>query len=149
MSSKQQIAYIDIRASAHATEDQEKVENAIQNLLSTTEPPQPLLLQKANCTGHYGNPIILFTAKLQDKEALSMVLEKIGKNLSSLDKEELSQNLHLHIEKTNLYLRFNKQSALMGFIKLSQMDPIHLRIHFKSLTYQQINELLKQKGLLP
>ncbi len=149
MSSKQQIAYIDIRASAHATEDQEKVENAIQNLLSTTEPPQSILLQKANCTGHYGNPIILFTAKLQDKEALSMVLEKIGKNLSSLDKEELSQNLHLHIEKTNLYLRFDKQSALKGVIKFSQVDPIHLRIHFKSLTYQQINELLKQKGLLP
>ena len=149
MSSKPQIAYIDIRASAHATEDPKKVENAIQNLLSTTEPPQPLLLQKTNCTGHYGNPIILFTTKLQDKTALPTVLEKIGENLSALDKEELSQNFQLHIEKTNLYLRFDKQSALQGVVKFSQIDPIHLRIHFKSLTYQQIAELLKQKGLLP
>jgi len=145
---KQQIAYIDIRASAHATEDPLKVEKAIQNLLSTTDSSQPLIFQKTSCTGHYGNPIILFTAKLEDKVVLQTVLEKICKNLSSLDKEDLRQNFQLHIEKTNLYLRFDKQSALQGIDKFSQIDPIHLRIHFKSQTYLQITELLKQKGLL-
>jgi RNA binding exosome subunit len=149
MSSKPKIAYIDIRASAHATEDLGKVENAIQNLVSTTEPHLPLLFQKTNCTGHYGNPIILLNAKLDDKEVLPEILEKIGKNLSTLDKEELSQNLQLHIEKTNLYLRFDKQSSLQRVVKFSQIDPIHIRIHFKSQTHQQIAEILKQKGLLP
>lgn len=149
MSSKQQIAYIELRASAHATEDQQKVQNAIQNLISTTESPQLLIFQKTACTGHYGNPIILFFAKLEDKELLSTVLERIGNNLSSLDKEDLGRNLALHLEKTNLYLRFDKQSALQGVVKFSQVDPIRLRIHFKSQTPQQIVDFLQQKGFLP
>jgi RNA binding exosome subunit len=120
MSSKQQIAYIELRASAHATEDQQKVQNAIQNLISTNETPQLLIFQKTTCTGHYGNPITLITAKLDDKEVLSAILERIGENLSSLDKEELDRNLNLHLEKTNLYLRFDKQSALQGIVKVSR-----------------------------
>lgn len=149
MSSKQQIAYIDIRVSAHATEDQQKVQTAIENLISINEFPQPIIFQKTACTGHYGNPIILFTAKLEDKEILPAIIEKIGTNLSVLDKEEFSRNLELHLEKTNLYLRFDKQSALNGVVKFSQIDPIHMRIHFRNQTQQQIAEFLKQKGLLP
>jgi RNA binding exosome subunit len=149
MSSKQPVAYIELRASAHATEDQQKVQNAIQNLISTIETPQLLVFQKTTCLGHYGNPIILFTAKLDDKEMLSAVFDRIGNNLSSLDKEELDRNLNLHLEKTNLYLRFDKQSALQGVVKFSQVDPIRLRIHFRSQTPQQIAEFLKQKGFLP
>jgi RNA binding exosome subunit len=149
MSSKQQIAYIDIRVSAHATEDQQKVQTAIENLISINEFPQPIILQKTACTGHYGNPIVLFTAKLEDKEILPAIIEKIGTNLSVLDKEEFGRNLELHLEKTNLYLRFDKQSALNGVVKFSQIDPIHMRIHFRNQTQQQIAEFLKQKGLLP
>lgn len=149
MSSKQQIAYIELRVSAHATEDQQKVQNVIQNLISTIETPQLLVFQKTTCTGHYGNPIILFTAKLDDKEVLSAVLDRIGNNLSSLDKEELDRSLNLHLEKTNLYLRFDKQSALQGVVKFSQVDPIRLRIHFRNQTPQQIAEFLQQKGFLP
>jgi RNA binding exosome subunit len=149
MSSKQQIAYIELRASAHATEDQQKVQNAIQNLISPLETPQLLIFQKTTCTGHYGNPITLFTAKLDDKELLSAVMERIGANLSSLDKEELDRNLNLHLEKTNLYLRFDKQSAFQGVVKFSHVDPIRLRIHFRSQTPQQIAEFLQQKGFLP
>lgn len=149
MSSKQQIAYIDIRVSAHATEDQHKVQTAIENLISIDASPPTIIFQKTVCTGHYGNPIVLFTAKLEEKEKLPAIIEKIGANLSVLDKEEFNRNLELHLEKTNLYLRFDKQSALSGVIKFSQIDPIHLRIHFRNQTKQQITEFLKQKGLLP
>lgn len=149
MSSKQQIVYIELRASAHATEDQQKVQNAIQNLISTIENPQLLIFQKTTCMGHYGNPIILFTARLDDKELLSAVFDRIGNSLSSLDKEELNRNLNLHLEKTNLYLRFDKQSAIQGNVKFSQVDPIRLRIHFRNQTPQQIADFLRQKGFLP
>ena len=148
MSSKPPIAYIDIRVFAHATEDPTKVQKAVQNLMPE-ELAQTLVFEKTNCTGHHGNLIILFTTKLEDKKLLPKAMEKIGAELGILDKEELQQNLKLHVEKGNLFLRFDKQSAFLGALKFSQTDPIHLKIHFKSKTAQQIEEFSKQIGLLP
>ena len=148
MSSKPPIAYMDIRVFAHATEDPEKVQTAVRNLLPD-ELAQTILFEETNLTGHHGNPIILFTAKLTDKKMLPRVLEKIGLGLNSLDKEELNDNLKLHLEKGNMYLRFDKQSAFLGTFKFSQNDPIHLKIHFKNKSYEQIAEVCKSSGLLP
>jgi RNA binding exosome subunit len=148
MSTKPPIGYIDIRVFAHATEDPEKVQTAVRNLLPM-ELAQTLVFEKTSCTGHHGNPIILFTSKLTDKKLLPTALEKIGKDLGALDKEELNRDIKLHIEKGNLYLRFDKQSAFLGTLKFSQNDPIHLKIHFKDKTGQEITAISKQNGLLP
>jgi len=148
MSSKPPIAYIDIRVFAHATEEPVKVQTAVINLFPT-DLSENLIFQKTNLTGHHGNPIILFTAKLTDKKMLPEALKKIGKDLGVLDKEELNQDIKLHLEKGNLYLRFDKQSAFMGSLKFSQIDPIHMKIHFKNKTTQEIIEFSKQIGLLP
>jgi RNA binding exosome subunit len=148
MSSKPPIAYIDIRVFAHATEEPVKVQTAVLNLFPI-ELAENLIFQRTNLTGHHGNPIILFTAKLTDKKMLPEALKKIGKDLGVLDKEELNQDIKLHLEKGNLYLRFDKQSAFMGSLKFSQIDPIHMKIHFKNKTTQEIIEFSKQIGLLP
>jgi RNA binding exosome subunit len=147
MSAKPPIAYIDIRVFAHATEDPSKVQTAVRNLLPA-ELAETLVFEKTNCTGHHGNPIILFTSKLTDKKLLPKTLEKFGKELGALDKEELNRSLKLHLEKGNLYLSFDKQSAFLGALKFSQNDPIHLKIHFKNKTAQEITEISKQTGLL-
>jgi RNA binding exosome subunit len=147
MSSKPPIGYIDIRVFAHATEDTEKVENAVRNLLST-ELAETIIFQKTNLTGHHGNPIILFTAQLTDKKTLPSTLQKIGQALNSLDKEDLSRNLKLHLEKRNLFLRFDKQAAFLGTIKFTQNDPIHFKIHFKNKTPEEIAEICTNTGLL-
>ena len=148
MSAKPSIAHIDIRVFAHATEDPDKVQTAVRNLLPT-ELAQTLIFEKTACTGHHGNPITLFTSKLTDKKLLPKSLEKFGSSLSALDKDELNHEIKLHLEKSNLYLRFDKQSAFLGALKFSQNDPIHLKIHFKNKTAQEITEISKQTGLLP
>ena len=148
MSTKPPIAYIDIRVFAHATEDENKVQTAVRNLLPI-ELSETLVFEKQGCTGHHGNPIILFTSKLTDKKLLPKGLEKIGKELGALDKEELNRDIKLHLEKGNMYLRFDKQSAFLRTLKLTQNDPIHLKIHFKNKTSQEIIEISKQTGLLP
>ena len=148
MSVKPPIAYMDIRVFAHATEDPDKVQTAVRNLLPT-ELSELLVFEKTNCTGHHGNPIILFTTKLTDKKMLPIAMEKISEGLSALDKEELNHDVKLHLEKGNLYLRFDKQSAFLGTHKFSHNDPIHLKVHFKNKTTQEIVEFSKQTGLLP
>jgi len=139
---------MDIRVFAHATEDPQKVQTAVRNLLPD-ELAQTILFETTNLTGHHGNPITLFTAKLTDKKLLPKALEKIGGCLNSLDKEQLCTDWKLHVEKCNLYLRFDKQSAFSGAFKFTQIDPIHVKIHFKNKSSEQIEELCKSSGLLP
>jgi len=147
-SSKYPLAYIEIRAFSHATEDLAKVETAIRNTLPETL-AQEAVFSKTNCVGHHGNPIVLIEAKLDAKPVLLGALEKIGAQLNSIDKEQLAEELVAHIEKHNLYLRVNKQSAFLGKLKLSAEDPIHFKFHFKNRASDEITQLCQQAGLLP
>jgi RNA binding exosome subunit len=133
---------------AHATEDPEKVLTAVRNTLPR-ELSSNIAFQKTSLTGHHGNPLILFEAKLVDKQALPVVLEKIADGLSTLDKETLNNEIKLHLEKRNLYLRFDKQSAYLGELKFSSNDPIRFKIHFKNKTREEIMEICRGTGLLP
>ena len=148
MSSKTPIGYIDMRVFSHATEDEEKVLTAARNTLPK-ELSENATFQKTSLTGHHGNPIILFEAKFTDKQALPAVLEKIANSLSALDKETLNSEMKLHLEKRNLYLRFDKQSAFMGALRFSSNDPIRFKIHFKNKTPEEIMEICRETGLLP
>jgi RNA binding exosome subunit len=148
VSSKTPVGYVDVRVFAHATEDLEKVLTAVRNTLPK-EAGENAVFQKTSLTGHHGNPIILFQTKVTDKHALPLVLEKIAASLSALDKETLNSEMKLHLEKRNLYLRFDKQSAYMGELKFSSNDPIHFKIHFKNKTPEEITAICREAGLLP
>lgn len=148
VSSKSPIGYIDARVFAHATEDPEKVLTAVRNILPA-ELSENAVFQKTVLTGHHGNPIILFETKFADKQALPIALQKIGAGLTVLDKEKLDSDLKLHLEKRNLYLRFDKQSAYQSEVRFSQNDPIHFKIHFKNKTFEEIVEICRNAGLLP
>jgi RNA binding exosome subunit len=147
-SSKYPIAYVEVRVFSHATEDMVKVETAVKNAL-----PEALAAEvrfsKTNCVGHHGNPIVLIEAKLEDRATLPAVLEKIGAQLSALDKEELEAEIRQHIEKHDLYMRFDKQSAFLGSLKIGRDDPIRFKIHFKNKTPDEIVGLCRQAGMLP
>jgi hypothetical protein len=142
------VGYVDVRVFAHATEDLEKVLTAVRNTLPK-EVAENAVFQKTSLSGHHGNPIILFQTKVTDKQALPLVLEKIALNLNALDKETLNSEMKLHLEKRNLYLRFDKQAAHMGELKFSSNDPIHFKIHFKNKTPEEITALCRETGLLP
>ena len=148
MSSKTPVGYVNIRVFAHATEDLEKVSRAVRNLLPE-EINDNTVLQKTSLKGHHGNPIVLFKTKITDKKALPLVLKKIAERLSSLDKQTLDSEMKMHLEKRNLYLRFNKQSAYMGETKFASNDPIHFKIHFKNKTPKEITAICRETGLLP
>jgi len=148
VSSKTPIGYIDVRVFSHATEDPDKVLIAVRNTLPI-ELAENAVFQKTNLTGHHGNPITLIEARLVEKEALPSVIKKIALSLTSLDKETLSSEIELHLEKRNLYLRFDKQSAFRGELRFASYDPIHFKIHFRNKTSEEIVALCREAGLLP
>ncbi|MGB9676391.1 MAG: RNA-binding domain-containing protein [Candidatus Bathyarchaeales archaeon] len=148
LSSKNPIGYIDIRVFAHATEDPEKVLTAVRNML----PPETLdaiTFKKSSLTGHHGNPIILFEARVNDKNAVQAIFWKIAASLGIMDKEVLNSEIENHLERGNLYLRLDKQSAYLNEAKIARADAIHFKIHFKKEKPKEIVEICRKFGLLP
>jgi RNA binding exosome subunit len=141
------IGYITVRVFAHATEDQEKVLAAVRNTLPK-ELVENAIFKKTSLTGHHGNLIVLFEAEFTNIKVLPAALEKIGSGLTALDRETLSSEVNLHLEKGNLFLRFDKQYAFLGELRFSLNDPIHFKIHFRNRTVDEIIEICRQAGLL-
>ena len=145
--SKSPIGYVNIRVFAHATEDQERVISAVRNMLSV-ELGEVAIFKKTGLTGHHGNPITLIEVELADRQLLLGLLRKIGSGLTALDKETLSREMSLHLEKGNLYLRFDKQQAFLGKLRFTSNDPIHVKVHFRNKTADEIFEICREAGLL-
>ncbi len=145
--SKSSIAYIDIRVFAHATENAEKVLTAVRHILPT-ELIDKIVFKQTKLTGHYGNSITLFETKIKEKDEVSKVFEKLASNLTFLDKELLSNEIKQHLDRGNLYIRLDKQSAYLNKVKLHHEDPIHFRIHFRKSNTEEIVKICRNFGLL-
>lgn len=148
LSSKNPVAYVDIRAFAHATEDADKVLAAIRNVLPA-ESVDSVEFEKSNLDGHHGNPIVLLETRIKDRKLAQTVLEKLASSLSVLDKALFSNEIMQHLDKASLYLRIDKQAACLGQFKLGLADSIHFRIHFKTSNQQEAIEICRRFGLLP
>lgn len=142
------IAYIDIRFSVHATEDSEKVKKAVHNLFPANR-IEEVTFKKDALKGYYGNPIILFETRVKDGEIIKAFVEKLATCLSELDKETMLRESDMFVEKSNLYLRLDKQAAFEDEFKLHKADPIHIRIHFRKKKKKSIIEICRELGLMP
>jgi RNA binding exosome subunit len=148
LSSKVPIDYVDLRVFAHATEDPDKVLASARNLIPP-ESVDTVAFTKTPLTGHHGNTIILLETRIKEKKTAQQVMEKLSAGLSIMDKESLNSEIDQHLEKANLYLRLDKQSAYLNEPKLGTTDPIHLRIHFRKHRQEEIMEICRKLGLLP
>ena len=142
------VAYVDIRASAHATEDLERVKRAIRNLLPE-EHTEEIVFKTEALKGHYGNPIVLLETRLEDEALLKKFMENAARRLGDHDKHEVFRSLDRFLRKSDLYLRFDKQAALEKELRLRPDDPIHVRIHFRTSNRETIIDLCRQLGLTP
>ncbi|MFA5365435.1 MAG: RNA-binding domain-containing protein [Candidatus Bathyarchaeia archaeon] len=141
------VAYVDIRFSAHATEDVNKVVAAVRNILPTEE-DEEFEYNQSVVEGHYGNPITFFEARIDDSKLISRLIENLAANLSSLDKEELTREINRCVEKGNLYIRLDKQTAFLGKLKLVTSDPIRVRIRFRKSKLEDVIQICKEFGLI-
>jgi RNA binding exosome subunit len=66
-----------------------------------------------------------------------------------LDKELLANEIAQHLDKGNLYIRLDKQSAYLNGLRLGATDIIHFRIHFKKHSAQEVVGVCREFGLLP
>ena len=141
------VAYVDVRFCAHATEDVDKVMEAVQNVLPS-EHMEDISFKRSNLEGHYGNPITFFDARIKHKETVRALVENLSANLSSLDKDELGRTINRCVEKGSLYIRLDKQAALQGKIKFATSDPIRIRIRFRKNKTEDVIKICREIGMI-
>ncbi len=142
------IGYITIRLLAHATEDEDRVLEAARNLFPSARAGE-VRFKRVKLRGHHGNPIVVFEAKVRKTELIEGMIQRLSSNLRPEDKEMLARKVDLHIDGSNLYLRLDKQAALRGELRLENVDPIRICIHFKRRWASRIPEACKSLGIIP
>lgn len=112
------IREIQLRTHAHATENINKVKEALKVILS--EDYDFKNIQFENLAGSYGNPIRAFSLKLSLKQEIETFLLKLGTKFSPETKEQLKMKFESHLdEKKRFYFRLAKQALAMGNVILA------------------------------
>ena len=117
---------VEVSTLAHATEDEDKVERAVRNLL-----PEGLgegRLKWQRLSGYHKDPLTLITIKLKKRKGATQALMHTIDLLSPLDRERLLEEIEERVDKSgNLYLRLDKQKALKGRGALVEVDSIRMK----------------------
>ena len=107
----------------HATEDEGKVLQAIEDVLLVPS----MRFSSSASEGHFKNKIVLQKAILSSHEAGSLA-KRVISLLNGADREHLSRLVHEYSdEKGNLYIRLDKQRMCQGRVSLSETDAIRIR----------------------
>ena len=121
------MAHAEISVFVHATENSEKVEKAVRNLVPALG--GAVQLSPTEMRGHHGNPILRFEAELTIREEALEALRMLLSRLSSMDEDLLRIEFREHLDaKNGLYLRFDKQQAFLGKVSLGSDNPISVRV---------------------
>jgi RNA-binding protein len=111
------------RAFVYGTENEEKVREAIFTLLPTAQPLKEIT------EGYHKNQVIILHGKTSKKREIKDFLGKLNKLKPSVKKRILRQLDDRMDDRGNLFLRFDKQRAYLGDIKLVEHgDSLHLKL---------------------
>jgi RNA binding exosome subunit len=142
------VSEVDIGCFAHATEDEDKVMNALRHILPALH-AEDVSFSKTTAKGHHGNPIVVFETRITDRNVVKAAVETLSSNLSPMDKENLMNEVEKHVEKGSFYLRLDKQAAFRGEFKLALADPIRVRLRLKKSRFEDVVEICREIGMLP
>jgi len=137
---------IKISAIVHATEDEDKVLEAIEYFIPEDVDEEKVNLEVVETQGYFGNPIKIFNISVEGKES-----KKIFKHVMNLIKSDernlnkLKKDLHLRIEDNKFYVRFDKQRAYLGECRVIDGDDVIRTVfNFKIFTPKNKEEKVKE-----
>ncbi len=134
------IERVEVTATSHATEDLEKVGEAIANVLGLEDLED---IEVTEVKGHHGNPILYLKLVLRGKKAKEAA-KNILKKMDDFDFELLKRDLEQRAEGSKLYLRFDKQRAYLGELSMSSgSDVVRVVIVFKRKVTPELLEQLR------
>ena len=112
--------YIDLRTFCYVTEDDSRVEDALRTFL-----PEEFEIERMESEGHYGDRIIVLSARVENADDLRTVLDRLG-DLPDVEFDRIRSELDERItENCEFFLTLDKQAAFTGTVALG--DGIKLR----------------------
>lgn len=119
---------VELSVISYATEDEEKVERALLNLMP---PDFDAKVTRQRLKGYYNDPITRILVKVTKRKEASQVMRQIVGLISTLDQSKLLNEIEKRTDDTgSLYLRFDKQRTLNGAAVLNELDPVRVKIKF-------------------
>jgi RNA binding exosome subunit len=114
---------ISYRAFVYGTENKEKVLESIKTLFPNSSP------QCEATEGYYKNPVLILSNKIDKKKEIKDFVKKLSAMNDPARKRVLNRLEDKMDDNGNLFLRFDKQRAYMGDLKVVEHgDSIHLKI---------------------
>ncbi|MCP8315552.1 MAG: hypothetical protein H3Z51_01630 [archaeon] len=118
------LSSIEITWMTHATEDGEKVVKKMVEFFPLSYDH----IKSFNLEGHFGNPILLYKARLTGAEA-GKFIHTLFSSLSDIDKKILEHELSKHLDEHGaFYIRIDKQLLCEGKIGISEKDAIRIKL---------------------
>jgi RNA binding exosome subunit len=103
------------RTFCHATEDLARVELAMRSVVGET------VIRSSSTEGHFGNPIVVLESTVEDEDCILDLLRQV----TEADRLRMSSTLMERIDEAcQLFLRFDKQEAYSGRLKLASGDDV-------------------------
>ena len=117
------IQSVEVSYLLHATEDPQRLDEAVKAMISSDTPPDVEELE-----GHFGNRILRVRFHLTGDEA-SRAFSGIVARLPQQLRDDLTNNLGTHLdEHVALFLRLDKQRLVSGFLAMGTADPVRVKV---------------------
>ena len=123
----------------HATEDVNKIENALQNIFDINTED----LEKEEMTGHFGNLITILKTKLSKNNAKKLISTLISK-ISIDDIDILEQKIDEMNTNSGLEIRISKQDLIRGKITFRKKDSVKLTITIPVYKKNEIGKIYRE-----
>ena len=121
---------VEVSVFSHATEDEDKVEKAMKNLLP--EQNRDLWITRKTLKGYHGDPITIVTGKIRTKKGATGVLRRVVQKISALDQQRLLDELEERLDEGgNFHIRLDKQNAYLGKVRLLETDPVKMKFRLR------------------
>jgi RNA binding exosome subunit len=139
MTQRKTVTTLEISCLVHATEDHEKVIHAVRVLLPDRY-IEEVQFSRNELQGYYKNPITLYKTRITDRRVIADIVAKLAGALDPSDRHTLTTDFGRYVDRRTLYLRFDKQDAYLGRLRLAHADPIRvkMRLSFPPTTFTAV-----------
>lgn len=140
-SEEMKIFSLTISVFCHETEDLDKIRNSIECLFPSAKEAE---VKAEKVKGHFGNYITLLEYKF-GKSSANVIFNEIISRISSTDMLVIVTTLSTRMDKSKLYLRFDKQ-YLVGKKEISLKegnDVVKVMVSFNE-PFKEVSKELKQ-----
>lgn len=108
----------------HATEDEKKLVSCVEGVLQVPAANW----SRSSLTGHFGNQVATLRS-VAEGDMAGLLETNLLSGLRALDRAQFLDSLSERIdEKGHLYIRLDKQQVCRNVLRLSETDPIRIRL---------------------